>query len=142
MRAFLQERRLQRQQGSPASVGATVLYVGCRRRSEDFIYEDEVMGYTQDGTITSLHTAFSREQEEKIYVQTLMGRTENSAEMWGLINKQGGHFYVCGGTGMGTDVMNAVIKTCETKGGMSNADATAYVKQLQSSGRYIQELWS
>ena len=38
------------------------LFFGCRKKSEDYIYEDELSSYTQDGTISKLHVAFSRDQ--------------------------------------------------------------------------------
>ena len=67
------------------------------------------------------------------------------------------------GTSMGKDVMQAVEKIAMDQGGelvaadaafmprlsptfssvgMGEEEAKAYVKQMQSSGRYIQELWS
>ncbi len=67
MRAFLQERRFQREQETV--VGKSVLYFGCRNSNEDFIYREELQGYQADGTLDVLYTAFSREQAEKVYVQ-------------------------------------------------------------------------
>ena len=64
-RGFIQERALQKEQGKP--VGQTHLYFGCRNKDKDFIYREEMEKYVEDGVLT-LHTAFSRDQPEKIYV--------------------------------------------------------------------------
>lgn len=138
MRAILQERQQQAQKGGEGTVGPTLLFFGCRRSDEDFIYEDELLGYTQDGTLTHLFTAFSREQSEKVYVQHRLA--EEGKRLWELLPQA--YFYVCGGTSMGKDVMQAVEKIAMDQGGMGEEEAKAYVKQMQSSGRYIQELWS
>ena len=53
------------QKGKP--VGETHLYFGCRNKDKDFIYREELEKYVEDGVLT-LHTAFSRDQPEKIYV--------------------------------------------------------------------------
>ena len=42
-------------------VGDTVLFFGCRRSNEDFIYEDEMNDFLRDGTLTAFPLAFSRE---------------------------------------------------------------------------------
>ena len=71
-----------------------------RRSDEDFIYEDELLAACRDGTLTSLHTAFSRQSPggAKVYVQHQL--KEQSASVWDLIHTKGGHFYVCGGTSL------------------------------------------
>lgn len=92
MRAFLQSRQHQRQAGE--SVGASILFFGCRRREEDFIYSDELSAFQEDGTLTQLHTAFSREQEEKVYVQHIIAKQGES--LWKLLAEDGAYVYVCG----------------------------------------------
>ena len=74
-------------------VGDTILYFGCRHKNEDFLYEDELNDYLQNGTLTKLYTAFSRDQADKIYVQHLL--KNNQYEVWKLL-EAGGHIYVCG----------------------------------------------
>ena len=71
-RGFLQERAAARARLGADAVGETVLYFGCRNRAHDYIYEDELTAYEKDGTITQLHTAFSRDQPEKVYVTHLL----------------------------------------------------------------------
>lgn len=74
-------------------MGDTILYFGCRKSQEDFLYREELEQYVKDGTLT-LHTAFSREQEHKVYVTHLLEK--NKEELWRVIGEQNGHIYVCG----------------------------------------------
>ena len=74
-------------------MGDTILYYGCRRKAEDFIYEDELQEFTQNGTLTKLYTAFSRDQAQKVYVQHLLEK--NKDETWNVLENNG-HFYICG----------------------------------------------
>merc|ERR1712142_686293 len=89
-RGFIQERAWQKSQGKP--VGPTVLYFGCRNKSQDYIYQDELEDYEKDGLLT-LHTAFSRDQKEKRYVTHCL--RETGAAVWDLLDS-GAHLYVCG----------------------------------------------
>lgn len=74
-------------------VGQTILYFGCRRPNEDYLYKDELEQYQKDGTLT-LYVAFSREKKEKVYVTHLL--EQNKDELWDVIGKKNGHIYVCG----------------------------------------------
>jgi NADPH-ferrihemoprotein reductase len=69
------------------------LYYGCRHKAEDFLYQDELDDYLKDGTLSHIHSAFSRDQEKKVYVQNLLEK--NAEETWKLL-ENGGHIYVCG----------------------------------------------
>lgn len=90
-RGFIQERQYLRDEGK--TVGDTILYFGCRKKSEDFIYKEELEKYVEKGTLT-LKTAFSRDQKEKIYVTHLI---EQDADLvWKVIGENKGHFYICG----------------------------------------------
>lgn len=69
-RGFIQERNKMKQEGIDniqisylhtlvivlwfigKPVGDTILYFGCRHRSEDFLYEDELKQYVDDGLLT------------------------------------------------------------------------------------------
>lgn len=74
-------------------LGSTVLYFGCRKEKEDFIYEDELKKYKEEGALSHLHTAFSRDTDKKVYVQHLMA--QNKEEIWKILDSNG-HIYVCG----------------------------------------------
>lgn len=141
MRALLQERRYQRQVADK-EVGETLLYFGCRRRDTDFLYEEEMASFKEDGTLTDLQLAFSREKKEKVYVQHLLVQSANASKLWALMSKKSGHIYVCGGTSMGLDVHKAIVSVVERAGKLNETAATDYVKELQAQGRYVQELWA
>merc|ERR1712238_531222 len=135
----LQERSY-RKTTKNQNVGASVLYFGCKKRTLDYLYEEELAGFQKSGILTHLHLAFSREQNEKVYVQNLLAK--NAKDTWDLINKEGGHIYVCGGVKMGNDVMETLKKIVSDEGKMSVDDAKDFLKKLSSEGRYVQELWA
>ncbi|MCH3857672.1 NADPH-dependent assimilatory sulfite reductase flavoprotein subunit, partial [Campylobacter jejuni] len=62
-RAFLQERRAR------GDGGRNWLFFGERHAASDFYYRDELQALRDDGLLTRLDLAFSRDQAAKIYVQ-------------------------------------------------------------------------
>lgn len=70
-----------------------MLYYGCRSKAHDYLYEEELEGFIKDGTLTHFHVAFSRDQNEKVYVQHIL---KNNKEETYKILENGGHIYVCG----------------------------------------------
>ena len=139
MRAFCQERQYLKHV-KKVNVGRTCLFFGCRQKDEDFIYDDEMLQYMQDGTLDDLFTAFSRENPmKKVYVQNLM--VEQSELIYDLIYKKNAYFYVCGGTTMGNDVYKTLEQILMDRIN-NNEDVTAYLSNMKAKGRYVQELWS
>jgi sulfite reductase (NADPH) flavoprotein alpha-component len=133
LRAFLEEREI-----SKAS-GRNWLFFGNPCRATDFIYEDEINAWIENGTLTKLDLAFSRDQENKIYVQDRM--LEAGAELWDWL-KGGGYFYVCGdATRMAKDVDKALQTILKTHGGMSDEEAVDYLKNLKKEKRYARDVY-
>ncbi|XP_073740292.1 NADPH--cytochrome P450 reductase [Callorhinus ursinus] len=136
---FIQERAWLRQQGK--EVGETLLYYGCRRSDEDYLYREELAGLHQDGSLTQLNVAFSREQPHKVYVQHLLRRDKE--HLWQLIHEGGAHIYVCGDArNMARDVQNAFYDIVADGGPMEHAQAVDYIKKLMTKGRYSLDVWS
>ncbi|XP_050531790.1 NADPH--cytochrome P450 reductase [Daktulosphaira vitifoliae] len=138
-RGFIQERDFARKEGR--EVGKMILYFGCRKKEEDFIYEDELKEYVSNGTLTKLHLAFSRDQPEKQYVTHLL--EQNADELWNVIGENNGHLYVCGDArSMAKDVHAIIVKVVMEKGQMTNTQALNYVKKMEQQKRYSADVWS
>ncbi|KAI5696906.1 hypothetical protein M8J75_002105 [Diaphorina citri] len=137
-RGFIQERDLARSEGK--EVGDTILYFGCRRRDEDYLYGDELEAYEKKGSL-KLHVAFSRETPQKVYVTHLLEK--NADELWRVIGEQSGHLYVCGDAkNMAKDVHNIVVKVIQEKGNMTTEQAASYLKKMEAQKRYSADVWS
>lgn len=138
-RGFVQERAALAEKGE--SVGKTVLFFGCRKSSEDFLYQDEWKEYAAKlGDAFSLITAFSREGPEKVYVQHRLA--ENAKEVNELI-KQGAYFYVCGDAAhMAREVNTTLGKILASERGLPEEQGHELVKRLRSSNLYQEDVWS
>ena len=133
LRAFLEEREV-----SKAS-GRNWLFFGNPCRATDFIYEDEINAWVDNGTLSKLDLAFSRDQENKIYVQDRM--LEAGTELWDWL-QGGGYFYVCGDASrMAKDVDKALQTIVKTHGGLSDEEAIDYLKNLKKEKRYARDVY-
>ena len=132
-RAFLEERR------ATGATGANWLFFGAQRSRCDFFYKDELEAMQQQGVLTRLDTAFSRDQDFKIYVQHRM--LESAGDLWSWLER-GAHFYVCGDAGrMAQDVDNALQEIVRTAGGRSEDSATEYLQKLKADRRYQRDVY-
>eukprot|EP00960_Hanusia_phi_P052262 761359-Hanusia_phi.AAC.2 len=95
LRGMCQELDHWRDQQLP--LGGNLLFFGCRRPSEDFLYEEEIEKWLGAGTLSRVHTAFSRSNDTlgggKIYVQQRVD--ENAIQLLSLLDA-GACIYVCG----------------------------------------------
>ena len=88
-----------------------------------------------------MHTAFSREQDKKVYVQHLL--KEQADEVNELLEKQKANIYVCGdAANMARDVNNVLAQIISEKRGVSVEKAEENVKGMRSRGTYQEDVWS
>lgn len=132
-RSFIQERAVNK------AAGRSWLFFGDQHREVDFLYQNEFEKYQQDGILTRIDTAFSRDSDQKVYVQHKM--LENSKELFEWF-ENGACFYVCGDKErMAKDVNEALINVIEKEGAMSREAAEAYLKDMQKQGRYQRDVY-
>jgi len=132
-RAFLQERRATRAQG-----GAW-LFFGHQHRAADFFYEEEWQDLKQDGTLTQLSLAWSRDGDTKVYVQDKI--REESSDFYAWIMR-GAHFYICGDAKrMAGDVERAFADVLVKHGDYTESSAKAHILSLKKAGRYQTDVY-
>jgi sulfite reductase (NADPH) flavoprotein alpha-component len=137
-RAFLEEREA-RGAASGKKGGSNWLFFGDQKRATDFLYEDQIVDWQRRGLLERLDLAFSRDQAEKIYVQTRM--RENAAELWAWLER-GAHFYVCGDAKrMAKDVEDTLLQIAAEHGGMSAGEAKTWLDGLAKAGRYQRDVY-
>ena len=132
-RAFLEERK------QTGDTGKNWLFFGDQRQVFDFLYAEELTALRDDGFLTRLDLAFSRDQEDKIYVQDRM--LENAKELFAWL-EQGAHFYVCGDAKrMAKDVDAMLHRIVAQESGMGEDKAKEYVESLKREKRYARDVY-
>lgn len=120
--------------------GDLILFFGCRSESKDFFCADEWKHFIELGSL-QLFTAFSRDQEEKVYVQHRI--REQGALIWKMIHELNAYFYIAGNAkSMPDDVKQALTDVISTHGNMSEIEAASFVQQLEKNRRFQVEAWS
>ncbi len=132
-RAFTQERR------AIGAAGRSWLFFGDRHFMHDFLYQLEWQEALEDGALTRIDVAFSRDQPEKVYVQDRILEHRRDFVDW---IEGGATLYVCGDVkAMAKDVRRAVVTAYETVRSLSHEAAEDAVMQLERAGRYRQDVY-
>ncbi|CAO2654651.1 Nn.00g113840.m01.CDS01 [Neocucurbitaria sp. VM-36] len=138
-RGFIQERAAQAKAGQ--NVGTTILFFGCRKQSEDFLYQQEWDQYKEAlGDKFIIHTAFSRDGPEKVYVQH---KLEEAGEEVNKLLEQKAYFYVCGDAAhMAREVNTLLGKIISKYRNVSETKGEEIVKAMRASNQYQEDVWS
>ncbi|WP_260285030.1 assimilatory sulfite reductase (NADPH) flavoprotein subunit [Peribacillus aracenensis] len=132
-RSFIQDRE------ESEAKGKTWLFFGDQHFVTDFLYQTEWQKWLETGVLTKMDVAFSRDTDEKVYVQNRM--REHSGELYEWL-QEGAAVYICGDEkNMAHDVHNTLIEIIEKEGNMSHADAQAYLEELQQNKRYQRDVY-
>jgi len=132
-RAFVQERR------ESGAAGRNWLFFGNRHFASDFLYQVEWQQALQDGSLHRLDLAFSRDFEQKTYIQQRL--RERGAELHAWL-EGGAHIYVCGDSKhMARDVHAALVDVIAANGGHSPEAAQAWLGELLQQGRYARDVY-
>jgi sulfite reductase (NADPH) flavoprotein alpha-component len=132
-RAFLHERM------ATKAPGRNWLFFGHQRRDYDFFYEDEFAGMRAAKVLTRLSLAWSRDGDEKFYVQDRM--REVGRDLWAWL-ADGAYVYVCGDAKhMAKDVERALVDIVAQCGARKTEEAIAFIGDLKKQGRYLQDVY-
>nr|XP_056716290.1 NADPH-dependent diflavin oxidoreductase 1 isoform X2 [Euleptes europaea] len=132
-RAAIQERVVQGKKGN-------CLFFGCRQRSKDFYCQAEWEELVRRGLLT-LFTAFSRDQEQKVYVQHRI--QENKKLVWDLVSRGNAHIYLAGNAKQMPEAVAEALKfVFQSEGGLSASEAEEYLATLDRTHRFQAETWS
>lgn len=132
-RAFIEER------DAMGADGKNWLFFGNPNFTTDFLYQTEWQSYLKSGALNRLDLAFSRDQEQKVYVQHKL--LQKSKEVFDWI-QNGAYFYVCGDKNrMAKDVEQALIHIAKKEGGFSDEKAVDCVKDLKKQRRYLEDVY-
>jgi sulfite reductase (NADPH) flavoprotein alpha-component len=132
-RAFVEQRREHGQRGE------NWLVFGDRNLSTDFLYQLEWLRYRKDGTLRRLDVAFSRDQQNKVYVQHRI--LEQSRRVYSWLER-GAHIYVCGDADrMAVDVNDALLAVLRSEGGLAAERAAEYLNELKAVRRYQRDVY-
>jgi sulfite reductase (NADPH) flavoprotein alpha-component len=132
-RSFMQER--EERQAS----GANWLFFGDQHFLTDFLYQVEWLGWRESGLLTRLDVAFSRDQQQKVYVQHRL--RERAADIWQWL-QDGAYLYVCGdAVSMAPDVNEALLDIISEQGKLSRDEANNYLRDLSKDKRYQRDVY-
>ena len=118
---------------------ASYLFFGERHQAKDFLYQEQLENYQQNGVLTQLFTAFSRDQAVKFYVQDAI---KSQGELiWQLI-EQGAYFYLCGSKSMSKAVDEALIEIADQIGHQPYVDDfNNIIATLIAEGRLFRDVY-
>lgn len=132
-RAFLSERE------ETGASGKTWLFYGDQHFTTDFLYQLDWQHWLKEGVLTKMDVAFSRDTDQKVYVQHRM--LEHSRELYQWL-QEGAVVYVCGDEkNMAHDVHAALSSIIEREGGFSPEEAAEYLSRMQQQKRYQRDVY-
>ena len=132
-RAFVQERR------ATQATGKSWLFFGDRQFTHDFLYQSDWQEALNDGALTRMDVAFSRDRPDKLYVQHKVWERRQDLVEW-LDN--GANFYVCGDAkAMAKDVRAMLVNAYADVKTLPLEAAEQAVATLEREKRYLQDVY-
>jgi sulfite reductase (NADPH) flavoprotein alpha-component len=132
-RSFLAER------DATGANGRNWFFFGEQHFTTDFLYQTEMQNYVETGVLTNIDLAFSRDQQEKIYVQHRI--KEKAGEFFQWIDG-GASVYISGTKDpMSKDVEQTLLQVIQEHGMKTTEEAHQYLEQLKKEGRYEKDVY-
>jgi sulfite reductase (NADPH) flavoprotein alpha-component len=132
-RSFIAER------DATGASGKNWLLFGEQHFATDFLYQTEIQNWYETGVLTKVNLAFSRDQEQKVYVQHKM--LEHGPEFFEWLDA-GSYVFVCGTKDpMSIDVEHMILQIIREFGDRSEQEAIQYLDNLKEEGRYVMDVY-
>ena len=132
-RSFLYEREAREAQGN------SWLFFGEQRFQSDFLYQTDWQHFLKNGTLENMSVAFSRDQQEKIYIQDKL--LEESEKVFEWI-EQGATLYVCGDIDrLAQGVHDTLIKIISQHSDLDDDGVNNYIDQLKITKKYQRDVY-
>ncbi|ACE62582.1 assimilatory sulfite reductase (NADPH) flavoprotein subunit [Actinobacillus pleuropneumoniae] len=132
-RSFVQQR------ATDEAEGKNWLIFGNQHFASDFLYQTEWQQFAKDGFLHKYSFAWSRDQEQKIYVQDKI--REEAETLWQWL-QQGAYLYVCGDASrMAKDVNQALLDVIAQQGNLNADEAEEYLDNLREEKRYQRDVY-
>lgn len=114
------------------------LFFGCRSDAE-FIMRDRLLAWREEGVLSSVTAAFSRQTAAKAYVQDALDLA--GPEVFDLLGDPATHVMVCGDARMAAEVADRILQILQRLGGVSYTEAMQRLRGLREGGRYLEDVW-
>jgi sulfite reductase alpha subunit-like flavoprotein len=147
--ALLKASRDEKQLETPLpATGLTLLLFGGRNRAADYFFENEWEHLEKEGLLNlRVSTAFSRDQQQKIYVQDRI--REQADEIFKLLHEESGSVFICGSSGRMPQAVREALIECFQNPNASTTGTDAYTREqaehylleMEKTGSYKQETW-
>ncbi|CAM3960071.1 sulfite reductase flavoprotein subunit alpha [Flavobacterium cucumis] len=132
-RSFLAERDV------TGAEGKNWLFFGEQHFVLDFYYQTEIQEWLTTGVLTKLDTAFSRDQERKIYVQDRIREKAKAFNNW---LENGASIYICGQKNpMSQDVEQAIVEVISKERNITVSEAKQILEELENQGKYQKDVY-
>lgn len=119
--------------------GRNWLFFGDQHFTTDFLYQTEWLNWIETGVLTKMNVAFSRDQNEKLYVQHKLWQHREELAKW---IDSGAYLYVCGAKEpMSSDVENMLTRILSEQKGVSEEAAVEILNALKEEGRYLKDVY-
>jgi sulfite reductase (NADPH) flavoprotein alpha-component len=119
--------------------GKNWLFFGEQHFVLDFYYQTEIQEWITTGVLSKLDTAFSRDQERKIYVQD---RIREKAKEFNAWIENGASIYICGQKNpMSQDVEQAILEVIASERNITIEAAGLILEELENKGKYQKDVY-
>jgi len=127
------------QRDAEGAEGRSWLFFGDQHFTTDFLYQAEWQNWLQVGALTRMNVAFSRDQDQKLYVQHKL--LQHAGELFEWI-EGGAYVYICGTKDpMSIDVENTLLQIITEHKQLDESQAMNYLFEMKENGRLLKDVY-